>query len=69
VSDCVTIVILVGNYKCSSEKQVQMKNTATGRWRVREQGAWAVCECIFCTGDGGQLGCSLPSCYSSVLPG
>jgi hypothetical protein len=23
-----------------------------------EEGAWAVCVCIYCTGDGGQLGCS-----------
>ena len=25
---------------------------------VRGEGAWAVCVCISCTGDGGQLGSS-----------
>jgi len=34
------------------------KTLQTGRWRIREQGAWAVCECIFYAGEGGQLGCS-----------
>ena len=49
---------MLGSYKCSSEKQVQRKNTAAVGLIFREEDAWAVCVCIFYTGGGGQLGCN-----------
>ena len=42
---------------CKLVRLVEGNTVVVGRM-VRGEGAWAVCVCISCTGDGGQLGSS-----------